>query len=105
MAAAEARVVWQRTAVHRHVHEDVVKAPKLAHCPSLKKQDSHSYYLGNNWDSLDTKVDLLRQINSSTHRDYRSEYFGAEDVCGMQFKPSLQALASERDNIKGEIPC
>jgi len=101
MAAAEARVAWQRTAVNRHIHEDVVKAPKLAHCPSLKKQDSHSYYLGNSWDSLDTKVDLLRQINSSTHRDYRSEYFGGEDVCGMQFKPSLQAFASERDNKKG----
>lgn len=101
MAAAEARVVWQRAAVNRHIHEDVVKAPKLAHCPSLKKQDSHSYYLGNNWDSLDTKVDLLRQINSSTHRDYRSEYFGGEDVCGMQFKPSLQVLVSERDNTKG----
>lgn len=104
MAAAEARAVWQRTATNRAVQEDVVKAPKLAHCPSLKKQDSHSYYLGNSWGSMDTKVDLPRQINSSTHRDYRSEYFGAEDLLGSRFKPGLQALAAERDNTKSGIP-
>jgi uncharacterized membrane protein len=78
MAAAEARAVWQRTATNRAVQEDVVKAPKLAHCPSLKKQDSHSYYLGSSWGSMDTKVDLPRQLNPSTHRDYRSDYLGVE---------------------------
>jgi hypothetical protein len=53
---------------------------------------------------MDTKVDLPRQINSSTHRDYRSEYFGAEEVLGSRFKPGLQALAAERDNTKCGIP-
>ncbi|KAG0575417.1 hypothetical protein KC19_5G002400 [Ceratodon purpureus] len=104
MAAAEARAVWQRTATNRAVQEDVVKAPKLAHCPSLKKQDSHSYYLGSSWGSMDTKVDLPRQLNPSTHRDYRSDYLGVEDVLGSRFKPGLQALAAERGSTKNGSP-
>lgn len=104
MAAAEARAVWQRTAANRLIQEDTVRAPKLAHCPSQKAQDSHSFYLSNSWGSMDTKVDLPRQLSPSSHRDYRSEYLGLEEVLGSRFKPGLQALAAERGNMKSGSP-
>lgn len=99
MAAAESHAICQRAAEKRAVQEDTAKAPKLAHRPSLKAQDSYSSF-GNSCGSMDTKVDLPRQISSSAHRDYRSEYLGVEDVLLSQFKPRLQDIVAERSCTK-----
>lgn len=100
MAAAEARAVWQRTAANKIIQEDKIRAPKLAHCPTQKSQDCHSFYSSSTWGSLDTKVDFPRQLSPSGQRDYRSEYLGLDEILGSRFKPGLQALAAERSNIK-----
>jgi hypothetical protein len=117
MAAAEGRAAWQRT--NRHLNqEDSVRAPKLSHCPSLSKGQAEfchpsagravenipSFYSTNSWGSSDSKIDAQwQQLNSSAqHHDYRSEYFGLDDVLGSRFKSAgLQALAVECSNVKG----
>ncbi|KAG0578109.1 hypothetical protein KC19_5G205800 [Ceratodon purpureus] len=115
MTTSDARTMWQRTASNR-VHDDTIRAPKLAHCPSLPKPQPEmchsemvrgvdpapgSYYWTNSWSSLDTKT--MWQMSPSAFCDQRSEYLALDEFLGSRcLKPSgLQELAAERtSNVK-----
>lgn len=111
MATTDVRATWQRTASNRF-QDDTVRAPKLAHCPSLPKpypepfhyeivrgvDQAPSCYWSNSWSSLDTKSTAW-QLSPSAFCDQRSDCVALDEYLGSRcsLKPAgLQALTAER---------
>lgn len=110
MAAAEARVAWQRTANRYFVQEDAKRAPKLACCPPPSSSESHvdeesgeatggqehssAGFVPHNWNPsnynmpTETKWWLHLQPNIGHQKDFSSEQLNV-------FEMELENLRNE----------